>query len=229
MTVVTDEVHSCDVFGFGSDAHALLMVPARAPSSALVLVAAQYPQGPRVAFTTYDAFVFFFIIFISLFHFLLGLFTFLNRFWLLLFLDIHFLASVLLLLVLEDHSLEVEGVEKGPLSERSDVLRVDGPDLKGAVSSNYHFVVLRNLCDLGVRTSDCLKEVIFVNHRIEAVLNLFELLFVAGVGFDHLQHFFSVLGRNCQSELEEGEVLWIGRGVHGSKLLYRDIDKYPVY
>lgn len=50
---------------------------------------------------------------------------------------------------------------------------------------------------------------------------MLELVLVTRIGLYHLEHFFAVLRRDCESELEEGEVVGIGRGAHGSKQLYR--------
>ena len=61
-----------------------------------------------------------------------------------------------------------------------------------------------------------LKEIVLVDHGVETVPYMLELLLILRTGLDQLEDLLSVLRRDSDAELEESHVLRIGRGGCGA-------------
>jgi hypothetical protein len=61
-----------------------------------------------------------------------------------------------------------------------------------------------------------LKEIVLIEHSVETIPYLLELLLVLRAGLYQLKDLLSVLRRDSDAELEESHVLRIGRGGCGA-------------
>lgn len=190
-----NEVNSFDIFGLSLNSCTLQVIPTRAPTFSLVTTLhpiALLNDLPANAFL-----LLLIVIVASLCLFFDSLLSFsrsLHFLLLSLVLTLVFLGlvDVLFFQVVQDNSLKIKRVEKGSLSERCNVVRIDGSYLKGVFAHLDYLVVFGDICDFVMGCTDRLQKLILIGHSLNTVFDHLKIVLVLRIWADEFDGLVSL-------------------------------------